>query len=61
VLRHQGKGFAFDQVADPSAVAVNGRAYIWYDGDNNQQGSAGIGLATAPHNPAPLADRRQLS
>jgi mannan endo-1,4-beta-mannosidase len=49
VLQHQGTGsFAFDQVADPSPLAVGDKAFMAYDGDNNQRGAdvhAAIGLA----------------
>ena len=46
VLEHQGRGFSFDQVADPSVVMVDGKEpLMYYDGDNNRVGGAAIGLA----------------
>ena len=47
VLKHQGTGFAYDQVAGPSPTSVGGQSFMWYDGDNNKAGAAGIGLALA--------------
>lgn len=47
ILRHVGSGFAYDQVADPSPVVVGDRAFLFFDGDNNVNATASIGLATA--------------
>ena len=53
VLQHvgTGKGFAYDQVADPSPLTVGKTALLAYDGDDNRAGAsthAAIGLAIAP-------------
>jgi hypothetical protein len=53
VVRHVGgntSGFGYDQVADPSPLTVGGRAFLFYDGDDNRAGAtthAAIGLAVA--------------
>ena len=47
LFEHLGKGWEYDQVADPSVSVVRSRAFMLYDGDNNVVGDAGIGLATA--------------
>eukprot|EP00047_Mylnosiga_fluctuans_P007048 m.250773 g.250773 ORF g.250773 m.250773 type:complete len:322 (+) comp16891_c0_seq1:17-982(+) len=52
VLTHLGSGFEYDQVAGPVPLTVGGRAYIYYDGDNNNVGSCAIGLAMAAAVPA---------
>jgi predicted GH43/DUF377 family glycosyl hydrolase len=41
VLEHVGRGWQYDQVADPSVVGN----LMWFDGDNNPQGYAAIGMA----------------
>eukprot|EP01052_Picozoa_sp_SAG31_P020838 SAG31_NODE_1584_length_7827_cov_2.129788_6_plen_68_part_00 len=53
VLTHRGTGvgFAYDQVADPSPLAVGNQAYIAFDGDDNRPGAtthAAIGMGAAP-------------
>jgi hypothetical protein len=46
-LRHSGQGFEYDQVAGGVPLAVLGKAFMYYDGDNNVDGTCAIGLATA--------------
>jgi hypothetical protein len=46
-LRHSGRGFEYDQVAGGVPMAVGGKAYMYYDGDNNVDGTCAIGLVTA--------------
>ena len=46
VLKHSGKGAEYDQTADPSAIITpDGGAFLYYDGDNNGNGHASIGMA----------------
>ena len=35
-------------VRDPVPLTVGDRAFLFYDGDNNDVGSCAIGLVTAP-------------
>ena len=53
VISHRGtgKGFAYDQVADPSPLTIGNMAYMAYDGDDNRAGAKthaaiGMGFAT---------------
>ena len=47
-VQHLGGGsFEHDQCAGPVPLSVGGRAYLFYDGDNNNVGSCAIGLVTA--------------
>jgi hypothetical protein len=49
VLRHLGGStFEHDQCAGPVPLTVKNKAFIFYDGDNNDVGHCAIGLATAP-------------
>jgi hypothetical protein len=52
VLKHSGKGAEYDQTADPSPIITpDGGAYLYYDGDNNVNGHASIGMAIAKSDP----------
>jgi hypothetical protein len=46
-VKHQGSGFEFDQCAGPVPLTVGNKAYLFYDGDNNNVGNCSIGLVTA--------------
>lgn len=46
-LKHSGQGFEFDQVAGGVPLAVQGKAFLFYDGDNNVEGTCAIGMVTA--------------
>jgi sucrose-6-phosphate hydrolase SacC (GH32 family) len=49
VVQHKGSGFEVDQVADPSAVVVGDRAWLFVDGENNAgPGACHIGVVTSP-------------
>ena len=46
VLKHSGKGWEYDQTADPSPIITpDGGALLYYDADNNVVGKASIGMA----------------
>ena len=46
-VRHLGGGtFEHDQCAGPVPLTVGGKAFLFYDGDNNDVGSCAIGLVT---------------
>lgn len=45
-LVHTGSGFEIDQVADPDEIQVYDIAYLFYDGDDNNNSTASIGVAT---------------
>ena len=48
VLHHEGSGFEYDQVADPSPTVRTGKgAMLFYDGDDNVKGQCSIGAAVA--------------
>ena len=48
VLKHSGKGWEYDQTADPSPIITpDGGALLYYDADNNVNGEASIGMAIA--------------
>ena len=48
VLKHSGKGWEYDQTADPSPIITpDGGAFLYYDADNNVVGKASIGMAVA--------------
>lgn len=47
-VRHQGSGFEYDQAAGPVPLTVGDKAFLFYDGDNNNVGSCAIGLVVAP-------------
>ena len=46
-VSHQGSGFKYDQCAGPVPLTVGNKAYLFYDGDNNNVGSCSIGLVLA--------------
>ena len=48
IVRHQGSGFEYDQCAGPVPLTWGAKAFIYYDGDNNNVGSCAIGVVTAP-------------
>jgi hypothetical protein len=48
-VRHLGGStFEHDQAAGPVPLVVGARAFLYYDGDNNEVGHCAIGLVTAP-------------
>ena len=48
VLKHSGKGWEYDQTADPSPIITpDGGELLYYDADNNVNGEASIGMAIA--------------
>ena len=50
VFEHSGIGPEYDQVADPSPIiAPDGRALLYYDADNNVNGTSSIELACESH------------
>ena len=55
VLKHTGNGFEYDQVADPApTVDPYGNIFLFYDGDNNRNGRAAIGMARSTPEWKPL-------
>lgn len=44
VLEFAGGGFEDDQVADPCVLEVDGKSYLYYDGDDNVAENAAVGL-----------------
>jgi hypothetical protein len=54
-LQHSGQGFEFDQVAGGVPLAVGTKALMYYDGDNNVDGTCAIGLVTATARTAQLS------
>jgi predicted GH43/DUF377 family glycosyl hydrolase len=45
ILTHAGTGIEGDQIADPNVLESEGRVYMFYDGTDNPNESAGIGMA----------------
>ena len=49
VVQHTASGFEIDQVADPSAVVVANRSWLFVDGENNSgPGACHIGVVSSP-------------
>ena len=60
VLKHSGKGWEYDQTADPSPIITpDGGSFLYYDGDNNEVGKASIGMAIAK-SPLQMMDTNHL-
>ena len=59
VVEHEGGStFEHDQTAGPVPLAVGARAFLYYDGDNNDVGNCSIGLVTAAATAEPRAGGR---
>ena len=57
ILKHSGKGAEYDQTADPSPIITpDGGAFLYYDGDNNENGHASVGMALAKPKPPKSRD-----
>ena len=62
ILKHSGKGAEYDQTADPSPIVTpDGGSFLYYDGDNNGNGHASIGMAIAKPNPSKIEPIKELT